>query len=77
MSGRPDELLDYDVMQIPVDFLYGITPKLESVFGYRFREVSFNGKVPEFKDHYINFGLVGDITAKSDLQLILGYQTRR
>ena len=76
VSGRPDELLDYDVMQIPVDFLYGITPKLESVFGYRFREVSFKGKVPEFKDHYINFGLVGDITAKSDLQLILGYQTR-
>ncbi len=74
-SGQPDTLLDYETLLVPLDLFYEITPKLESILGYRFRKVSFDN-VAGYRDHYINFGLIGDVTAKSDLQLVLGYQNR-
>lgn len=74
-SGKPDTLLDYETLAVPLDLFYEITPKLESILGYRYRRVSF-ANVAGYRDHYVNFGLIGDITAKSDLQVVLGYQNR-
>ena len=60
---------------IPLDLFYEITPKLESIIGYRYRKILLE-KLPDHNDHYFNFGFVGDVTEKSDLRLTLGYQNR-
>ena len=70
-----ENFMDLQSMTLPIDLFYEITPKLESSIGYRYRGTQVD-KGPKHKDHYLNISLLGHVTAKTDLQMVVGYQNR-
>ena len=69
---------DLQSMTLPIDLFYKITPKLDSSIGYRYRMNRSLGvsESTKYKDHYLNLSLLGHVTAKTDLQMVVGYQNR-
>ncbi len=76
-----DNFRDLKEMVIPFTLFYKVTPKLESSLGYRLRRNDVekwpNGDLgPKYTDHYLHVSLLGHVTAKTDVQVVVGYQNR-
>lgn len=81
-----DVFSDRDVIGVPVDFYYELTPLVDLSVGYRYRHTDtsnrtnlFGGgevEVPDYQDHFFNVGARGELAPKLLGEARIGYQER-
>lgn len=81
---------DRDAVSIPVNYYWGLTPKLDMSVGYRYRNTSFSRGAdfisqnrgdpfnfrPDYDDQFFNLGIRGEIGAKTTAEIRVGTQKR-
>lgn len=81
-------LADSETFNIPVDFFYAITPKVDISVGYRYRTANLDslptiiaGKTVyidnDWDGHFFNIGATGEFTPKLKGKIRLGYNKRQ
>jgi polysaccharide biosynthesis protein VpsM len=81
-----EQFYDREHSNLPVNYYWGVTPKLDMSVGYRHRTTSFdprNGYLPDpfskpsdFDDDFFNVGVRGQIGAKTSGEIRVGVQNR-
>lgn len=67
--------IDRNIITVPVDLFYELTPKLDASGGVRYRQTDLDQGV-DSDDVFYNLGLNGSLTEKFSTRLKAGYQTR-
>jgi len=74
---HPVNYVDSDTTQIPLNFYYKYTPKIDLSLGYTYRDYSAkNGLALDSTDHFFNIGARGEFGPKLTGKFAIGY-TRR
>lgn len=68
--------IDSKVWSLPVDLYLERSEKLDLSVGYRYRQSTLSGSLPDSKDHFFNIGARGDVTAKLGGQVRVGFNRR-
>ncbi len=69
---HPRNYVDSDVVNVPLNFYYRWTPKLDAAFGYTYSEYEAEGAALDSQDHFYNVGLRGEFTPKLTGKVAVG-----
>jgi len=67
---------DYHSFAIPVNYFYGITPKIDLSAGFRYRQTKVDAPNLDSEDMNFNIGSRGEFTAKLSGRVHFGYTQR-
>ncbi len=71
------EFRDTEVISVPVDVYYNLSPTIDLSAGYRFRDNNTRGTGLDSQDHFFNVGIRGEVTPLIMGSFKIGYQERR
>ncbi len=79
-GGAAPVLPDREIITVPVDFYYAMTPKLDVGVGYVYRDTTIEDQPNAVRnnplDHTVRLNLRGELTPKLSGTVGLGYQVR-
>lgn len=67
---------DSDRLEVPVDFYYKWTPKVDLSLGYRYRDYQTDVRGSDSTDHFFNIGARGEFSPKLTGKFQIGVNTR-
>jgi hypothetical protein len=67
---------DSDILNLPLDVYFKMSPKLDWSVGYRYRDSALSGAGRDSKDNFFNIGARGEFTPKLTGQIRVGYTQR-
>jgi len=65
------------VWEVPVDWYYAVSPKMDLSAGYRIRQTKLKATDNDSKDHFLNVGARGRFSSKLEGQVRVGVTQRR